>query len=152
VVHALIVRQESATMEEDKFINQARVGFAILRWGTVVALLVLPFTYSQGSAAPTLIASALPIAFFWLASLVMAWRSRNQLWFGLAFLIVVIAPRFIGLHDPGLPDPHSFQWICFLMIFAGGPLLLFRKSMLQLSHLNPTTNKPAHPTADNVLL
>ena len=136
-------------MEDDKFINQARVSFAILRWGSLVALLVLPFTYSQGSAAPTLIASALPIAFGWLASLVMAWRSRNQLWFGLAFLIVVIAPRFIGLHDPELPDPHSFQWLCFLIIFAGGPLLLFRKSMLQLSRLNPTTSKPAHPTAGN---
>jgi hypothetical protein len=152
VRHHFDVRQESGTMEDDKFINQARVSFSILRWLTVVALFVLPFTYSQGTAAPTLIATALPIAFGWLASLVMAWRSRNQLWFGLAFLIVVIAPRFIGLDDPELPDPHSFQWICFLMIFSGGPLLLFRKSMLQLSHLNPTTNKPAHPTAGNVLL
>ena len=139
-------------MEDDKFINQARVSFAILRWLTVVALIALPFMYSQGAAAPTLIASALPIPFGWLASLVMAWRSRNQLWFGLGFLIVMFVPRFFGLRDPALPVPHSFQLLCFLIIFAGAPLLLFRKSILHLSRLNPTTNKSAHPTAGNVLL
>ena len=136
-------------MDDDKFINQARVSFAILRWGTLVTLLLLPFTYSVGSAAPTLIASALPIAFCWLAALVMAWRSRSQLWFGLAFLIVVVAPRFIGLHELGLPVLHTFQWLCYLMIFAGSPLLPFRTRMLEISRLNQSTNKPWDATGDN---
>lgn len=127
-------------MDNEKFINHARFSFAMLRWGAVVALLVLPFTFSAGSAAPILIASALPIAFGWLASLAMAWRTRNQLGFALAFLIVVVAPRFIGLHDPGLPKPHTFQWLCYLIIFAGAPLLLFRKSLLDFSRLHPLTN------------
>lgn len=135
-------------MDNDKFINHARLSFAILRWGSVVALLALPFMFSEGSAAPTLIVSALTIAVGWLTTLVMAWRTRNQLWFALGFLIVVVAPRFIGLNDPNLPGTHALQWLCYLLIFTGSPLLLLRKNMLEISRLNQKTNTPWDATGD----
>lgn len=137
-------------MNNENYIAQARFSFAMLRWGSVVALLLLPFTFSEGIAAPLVIASTLPVSLGWLTSLMMGWRTRNQLWFVLSFLIVVVAPRFIGLRDPELPKPHTFQWLCCVLILTGSPLLLFRARMLELARLNPMTNKPAHPAAGNV--
>jgi hypothetical protein len=139
-------------MDKDKYITHARFSFAMLRWGTIVALVVLPFTFSKGTASLAVTASALPIALGWLTSLMMAWRTRNQLWFVLSFLIVVVAPRFLGLRDTELPKPHTFQWLCYVLILMGAPLLIFRSRMLELARLNQMTNKAAHPTAGNALL
>lgn len=128
-------------MENEKFLHHARVGFVTLRWGAVVALLCLPFTFSEGVAPPLLIASTLPVSLGWLASLMMAWRTRNPLWFVLAFLIGIVVPRWVGLHVPDLPRPHTFQWLCYLLILAGSPLLLFRNCLLELARLNSMKGK-----------
>ena len=124
-------------MDDEKFINHARVSFSILRWGVLAALLSLPFTFSEGPISPILMASVVPVALGWLATMVMAWRSLNPLWLALSLLLVVMATRLIGLDDPRLPKSHSFQWLCYLLIVAGFPLLVLRARISHLSRLDP---------------
>lgn len=123
----------AAVMKNEKFINHTRLSFTMLRWGALIALLALPFTFSEGAISKALIASVVPISLGWLATLVMAWRTHKLHWFTLSFIIITVTPRFTGLYDPGLPNPHVFQWFCYLLIIAGSPLLLFQEYILGLS-------------------
>jgi hypothetical protein len=123
-------------MKEAEFISHSRMSFAMLRWAPLVAAAALPFTFGSGHAPILLLVTAIPIAALWLAFLLLAWRTRNQLWLILSFPVLMGCPRLVGLHNPDLPLSHAIQWLCIVIVVAGAPLLLFRSRLLQLTRLD----------------
>jgi hypothetical protein len=123
-------------MTNERFLTHSRGTFAILRWAPLVAAVVLPFTFAHGPVPPTFFVGAFPIAAAWLASLLLAWRTRRQSWFGLGFVALVFGPRYVGVHGSEVPLSQFVQWLLFVIILTGIPLLLFRARLSQFARLN----------------
>ena len=123
-------------MSTEQFITHSRQSFAILRWAPLVAAAALPFTFAHGPIPPALCIGAVPIAATWLASLLLAWRTRKQLWFGLGFVALLFGSRLVGARDSGVSMSQFIQWLCFVDILVGTPLLLFRARLLHFARLD----------------
>ncbi len=128
-------------MSSTRFIEHARWSFTFLRYSPVVAALLLPLTFSDGAIGAKLIGTAALTAFIWIFSIIIAWRSRNQLWFVLSFAVMMILPRFLAFNDPEVTSSRSFQWLCYFMIFAGCPLLLQPQRIRKAARLIETNEK-----------
>ena len=122
-------------METGKFITRSRTGFALLRWFAVAALVMLPFTFENGFIGLVPLFNAILTAFFWMVSLIAAWRNRNPLWFALAFVAGCIS-RLAWSDGLIVSGVQGFQWLCYVLIFAGLPLLLFKTQMLKIGRLS----------------
>ncbi len=108
----------------------------MLRWATLVAATALPFTFADGLIPPALAVGAFPIAAAYLASLLLAWRTRKQPWFALAFVALVFGSRWVGVHDSEISTSQFIQWLCWVVILAGAPLLLFRTRLFHFARLD----------------
>lgn len=126
-------------MTTEQFIAHSRGGFAILRWAPFVAIFVLPFTLEQGLISLRLFLGAVVVAAILLVSQLLAWRTRQQLWFGGSFIALVFGSRVVGIGSPEVSTAQAIQWICFVLVLAGAPLLLFRGRLLRLARLDDSS-------------
>ena len=126
-------------MSNEQFIQHSRGSFALLRWTPLVAAATLPFTFAHGPIPAALFLGALLIAATWLASLLLAWRTRSQLLLGFGFLSLTFGSRIVGVHSSEVPLSQFIQWLCFVLILAGAPLLLFRARLLYFARLHELT-------------
>ena len=118
------------------FVRYSRGTFSLLRWATLAAAAGLPFTFAHGRIPTALLVGAILIAAAWLASLLLAWRTRNQGWFVLGFVALILGSRLVGIHNSEVPLSQFFQWLCFVIILAGTPLLFFRDRLLHFARLD----------------
>ena len=132
----VLFAQRSFGMNTEQFVAHSRFSFALLRWLAITASISLPFTFGRGAISLAHFFGACLIAVVWLFSLLLAWRSRNEVWFGLGFVVLIFGSRFTGIHNADVPMPQYVQWLCIVVILAGFPLLLFRRHLLRLSRLD----------------
>ena len=128
-------KDEPQMTQVEQFISHSRGSFAFLRWAPVAAIAVLPFTFRHGAVPLTFLASALPIAALWLASMLLMWRTRREPWGALGFIALIFGARVVGLHDSTVSLSQFVQWLCIVVIIAGAPLLLLRSYFLRIARL-----------------
>ena len=136
-------------MNTAQFLTHSRGTFTALRFSPFVAVAILPFTFSGGLISIKLFISAIICAVSWLASLVMGWRSRNQFWFVASVLIVIFIPRLFGVLKPEVTNAQSFQWLMYLFIFTGLPLLALPTQMRTIARLNQTIEETEQDAPSN---
>jgi hypothetical protein len=123
-------------MNNEQFITHSRASFALLRWAPLLAAASLPFTFAHGPIPAALFVGAVLIAATWLALILFAWRTRSQLLLGLGFVLVIFGSRFVGVHSSEVPLSQFIQWLCFVLILVGTPLLCFRSRLLHFARLD----------------
>ena len=125
-------------MNTAKFLSHSRGSFTALRFLAAAALAILPFTFGDGVIPTKMFIGSIVCAAVWLASLLMAWRSRNQVWFVVSFLVFMVVPRVFGVLSPDVTDSQSYQWLFYVLILTGLPLLVSPTRMTRIARLNQT--------------
>jgi len=123
-------------MNDEQFLTHSRGTFSTLRWAPLVAAAALPFTFAHGRIPTALLVGAIPIAAAWLASLLLAWRTRNPPWSALGFVALIFGSRLVGVQSSEVPVSQAIQWLCFVIILAGIPLLFFRARLFHFARLD----------------
>ncbi len=123
-------------MSTEQFITYSRQSFALIRWAPLVAAAFLPFTFARGVIPGAFFLGAVIIAVTWLASLVFAWRMRSEILLGFGFVLLLFGSRLLGVHGSEISLSQSIQWLCFVVILAGTPLLFFRRRFLHFARLD----------------
>ncbi len=123
-------------MNDEEFLSNARVSFAIVRWAPLVATLSLPFTFAHGPISAALFVGAVLLAATWLLSLLWGWRTRSQLLWGFGGVILVGGSYLVGVHNSDVPESQALQWLCYVVILTGTPLLFFRARLLRFARLD----------------
>jgi len=132
-------------VRSEEFISYSRGSFELLRYVPIVGVVALPFTFGHGPISLTLALGAIPIAAIWLLSLLLMWRSGNQLLGGFGFIAVVGGSRLVGVHSPEVSLSQAIQWMCLVIILTGAPLRSFRAALLKFALLDQPAN--SDPTA-----
>jgi hypothetical protein len=65
----------------------------------------------------------MPIAAIWIIPLLLTWRTRQQLWIVITVVGVFGGARLAGIFRDDVPTSQALQWLCFVVILAGAPLL-----------------------------
>jgi len=102
----------------------------------IAAVAILPLTFADGFVPTKLFVGSILCAGAWLASLLMAWRSRNQIWVVASFIVMMIVPRAFGAMSPDITGSQSYQWLCYVLFFTGLPLLVSPARMRRIARLN----------------
>jgi len=123
-------------MSDETQLIRFRMSFEILRFAPLIALAILPFTFSDGPISWALFAGAIPISAAWLTSSVMAWRKGEEIWCVLPFLVLVLGSRWAGVHDAAVSNAQFVQWLCVVITLTGAPLLLFRDRLYRYARLD----------------
>jgi hypothetical protein len=134
--YMLIQMSELLVMNAEEFISNARVSFAMLRWTPLVAIVSLPFTFAHGPIPAALFGRAVIIAATCLLLLLFAWRTRSQLLWALGSAILMFGPRLVGVNNSGVPESQVLQWLCYVLILTGTPLLFFRARLFHFARLD----------------
>ena len=122
-------------MNTAQFLTHSRVSFTALRFLPLASIAILPFTFSGGFVPTKFFIGSIVCAVAWLASLLMAWRSRNQVWFVVSFIVMMIVPRVFGVLSPDVTASQSYQWLLYMLIFTGFPLLVLPTRMRRIARL-----------------
>ena len=125
-------------MNTAKFLSHSRGSFTALRFLAVAALAIMPFTFDDGFVPLKMFIGSIVCAGIWLGSLLMAWRSRNQVWFVVSFLVMMVVPRVFGVLSQDVTVSMSYQWLLYVLIFTGLPLLVSPTHMRGIARLNQT--------------
>ena len=108
----------------------------MVRWGSLVGVAALPFTFGSGLARIPLLLAAAAIAALWLMSLLIAWRTRRQRWALVSVAVLLICPHLFGLNRPEVAPSHGYQVLALVFVLAGAPLLFFPRFFLQFARLD----------------
>lgn len=122
-------------MSDTASLADSRLSLGMLRWFAILGTLGLPFTYSHGPIELRHILSAWALGTVITVTQLMRCRTRRDLWGLAGFAAIMFGGRALG-PDAKSPTAIIFQWGCLLVIFAGAPLLLFKKQLLRFARLD----------------
>lgn len=118
-------------------IQKFRRMFEVLRWMSVLAVVVLPFTFSHGALSVGRIIAALAFGLCWLGLNVVVWRKRSDLLLLCqSILFVVVGNGFLSNPEVRGSTSLQVQWMCLVVIAAGVPLLIAKSWFIKAARLD----------------
>jgi hypothetical protein len=126
-------------MDDKSFVSEARQSLAILRWAPLLGITGLPFTFWNGPIGWQHLLDAWIMGTLLVGALLMRWRTRRDTLSAVAFLGILWLGRYLG-PDAKAPTSIILQWACFIVIFAGIPMVFFPKYILRFARLDENTN------------
>jgi len=129
-------------MKSEHTIDRSCRSFEILRWSAPIAAVLLPFTFAGGRIPLALIARAIPVGFALLFSILLRSRTGTRLWSGLCLTAYLLGSRLSGAFSADVSMPQFCHWFCFVIIFAGAPLICFRSWFLHFARLDDPWDRP----------
>ena len=122
-----------------KHVEQARISLAIIKWLAIIALLFLPFSFSDGIADWRYLAVASVAGVLWIFALIYSWRHETPIAGGIAFLIAIGAYHLSDSFYASEPPFGIFlQWLAAFLAVAAIPVVVFRVRLLEYCGLNET--------------
>ena len=115
-----------------KHVEQAGISLAIIKWLAIIALLLVPFSFSDGIADWRYLAVAPVTGVLWIAASIYSWRHESPFAGGFAFLITIGAYHLSdSVYTSELPFGHFLQWVAAFLLVAGFPAIAFRARLLK---------------------
>ncbi len=116
--------------------EQARLSIALIKWLAIVALICVPFSFSDGTANWRYLIVAPLSGLVWIVAQVHFWRSESILAGAGAFLIAIVAHNLSdNTYNGEPPFGHFIQWIASFLFVAAIPLVAFRTFVLKFCGL-----------------
>ncbi|QIF02564.1 YcxB family protein [Roseimicrobium sp. ORNL1] len=137
----------------DRFLGQKTIpvedvarSFAIMRWSSLAMIFALPFAFGHGPISAGSLVRPAVFGVLFLVCMLLAWRSRKQTWYSMAFCLVVLILPLSRRGEGLMHDGQIYQWALTLYTVAGLPLLLFPRFFRRLIRI-PETAAPAQQSA-----
>lgn len=128
------------TTHSTKHLEQARFSISLIKWLTVISLVILPFSLTEGIADWRYLIIAPLAGALWISTQVYFWRSGSIIVASLNFLIL------LGLHnmsqrvyDVGPPFTDFIQWLSLFLFVSAIPFSVCRQRLLRYCGLLKTT-------------
>jgi heme O synthase-like polyprenyltransferase len=138
-VGALLTFCNKMSEHTARHVEQARLSISLVKWLAIVALVFLPFSFSDGIADWRYLIVAPLTGIVWIVAQLHFWRSESILAGAGAFMIAIVAHNLSANAYIGEPPfGHSVQWIALFLAVAATPLVVFRASVLNFCGLQKT--------------